>query len=84
MRRYEQREVIYLNDVEVEAKCDRCGISEEDADMGWLCPVVIAVNPGEEGGARDEYDYCNDCLIAIADVLVAAGSRARLVAPEDG
>jgi hypothetical protein len=68
-----------VQEIEVEAKCDRCGVLEADADMAWLCPVVIEVNKGEEGGRRDEYDYCNDCLIEMADALMAAGSRAFLV-----
>jgi hypothetical protein len=80
MRRYERRDVTVTRDVEVEYICDRCGIPEAQADMGWLYPVVIEVNAGEEGGSRDEYDYCNDCLIAIADILRAAGSRSPLVA----
>jgi hypothetical protein len=79
MRRYEKQKVTQTMEVLVEAKCDRCGVAEKDADMGWLCPVVIEVNRDEEGGATDKYDYCNDCLVALADVFVAAGSRAPLV-----
>jgi len=79
MRRYERKQVTVWQEVEVAYSCDRCGVSEADAEMGWLCPVVIEVNEGEEGGSRDEYDYCNSCLIELADVLRAAGSRSALV-----
>lgn len=79
MRRLERQEVTQYVIVEVEAKCDRCGLAEADSEYGRLFPVAIEVNHGEEFGSRDEYDYCNPCLIAIADVLVAAGARSDLV-----
>lgn len=83
MRRYELQEVLDHRLVQVEAKCDRCGINEEDSNFGRLIPVAVEVDPGEEGGHRDVYDYCDPCLVEIADVLVAAGSRAPLVTGED-
>jgi hypothetical protein len=83
VRRYEDRQVTITQEVEVEATCDRCGVPEADAELGSLIAVAIEVNYGEEFGCRDEYDYCNPCLIAIADVLVAAGSRSELVGGND-
>jgi hypothetical protein len=79
MKRIERRPTTVFMEEVVEYTCDRCGVSEQDSDDGWLCPVAIEVNLGEEFGSRDEYDYCNPCLIAIADTLVAAGSRSDLV-----
>jgi hypothetical protein len=81
VRRFERRQVMRHIEVEIEAKCDRCGIAETDAEFGSLIAVAIEVNLGEEFGSRDEYDYCNPCLIAIADTLAAAGSRSGLVVP---
>jgi hypothetical protein len=83
VRRYERREVVAHQQVLVEAKCDRCGVTEDEAEGAWLCPVAIEVNLREEEGRRDEYDYCNPCLVAIADVLVAAGSKSGLLTGED-
>lgn len=83
-RRYERQQVTLPMQVEVAAVCDGCGVAEAEADFGRLIPVAIEVDLGEEGGSRDQYDYCNRCLIAIADVLVAAGSRSGLVGPEPG
>lgn len=60
------------------AVCDGCGSTDH-----YLAEVVISVNEGEEGGRRDEYDYCDDCLLERAPALVAAGSRAPLVTGED-
>jgi hypothetical protein len=79
VRRRERKPVTVFQEQVVEYKCDRCGVSEEDSEGGWLFPVAIEVNMDEEFGSRDEYDYCNPCLIALADVLVAAGSRSELV-----
>lgn len=78
MRRYEIQEVTVRQEVLVEERCDGCGETADDAEFG-LFPVAIEVNLGEEGGARDEYDYCNDCLVQRADLFVAAGSRAPYV-----
>ena len=57
--------------------CDRCGMACQ-----YPITVVISVHEGEEGGRRDEYDYCDDCLVEMAPALVAAGSRAELVTGE--
>lgn len=80
MQRYEMRKETNTLRVLVERICDGCGKS---ADNEYLMPVAIEVNMGEEYGRRDEYDYCNTCLIARAAVLVAAGSRSALVTGED-
>lgn len=61
------------------ATCDGCGA----IDLMGLVEVVISVNEGEEGGRRDEYDFCDDCLVERAPLLVAAGSRAPIVTGED-
>jgi hypothetical protein len=82
VRRVERRQVTVTRDVEVEANCDRCGVAEADAEYGSLIPVAIEVNLGEEFGCRDDYDYCSPCLAAVADTLVAAGSRSSLVNAE--
>lgn len=58
----------------VGAKCDGCG-----SDGPHLIEVVISVNEGEEGGACDVYDYCDDCFDDRIPALVAAGSRAPIV-----
>jgi hypothetical protein len=79
MRRYEAREQTVVREVEVEARCDGCGIAEAETEWRRLMPVAIEVDPGEEFGRRDEYDYCDPCLIERADVLKAAGSRSELV-----
>ena len=65
----------------VGAICDGCGSSDP-----YLVEVVISVHEGEEGGRRDEYDFCDECLIERAAALVAAGSRAPVVTgePEPG
>jgi hypothetical protein len=60
------------------ATCDGCG-----SDEPYLVEVVIAVHEGEEGGRRDEYDYCNDCLLERVEALKAAGSRAPIVTGDD-
>lgn len=82
MRRYEDREVTVYREVEVEARCDGCGALERDAGLG-LTPVAIEVNLGNCFGRRDEYDYCNDCLIERASLLVAAGSKSDLLRGDD-
>lgn len=83
MRRYEVREVTVHQEVEVEAKCDGCGIAEDQTEFGSLVPVVIEINLDEEGGRRDELDFCDDCLMARAALFVAAGSRAPYVTGEE-
>lgn len=78
MRRYEIKKQMVRREVLVAEECDGCGVAAADAEFG-LFPVAIEVNLGEEGGSRDEYDYCNDCLVERADRLIAAGSRAPFV-----
>lgn len=58
--------------------CDGCGNG-----TAYPIEVVISVHEGEVGGRRDEYDFCDDCLIERAPLLVAAGSRAPIVTGED-
>lgn len=62
----------------VSTVCDGCGVV-----VYYSVTVVISVNEDEEGGQRDEYDFCDDCLLERADALVAAGSRAPLVNGEE-
>lgn len=57
--------------------CDGCGLEQGFGPS--FAEVIISVHEGEEGGGRDEYDYCDDCLVQRAPALVAAGSRAPLV-----
>jgi hypothetical protein len=83
MRRYEPREVTSEVEVCVEYTCDGCGIDAESAEYRYLFPVTIEVNYGEEFGTRDEYDYCHDCLMERADLLVKVGSKSELVQPEE-
>lgn len=78
MRRYEIRTVTVEQEEYAGTVCDGCGY-----DGPYLISVVIEVNYGEEMGSRDEYDYCDNCLEARADALVAAGSRAELVTGAD-
>jgi hypothetical protein len=66
-----EREVI------AEVTCDGCGWTSRYAS-GFIT-VVICVHEDEEGGARDEFDYCDDCLVERAPALMAAGSTAPLV-----
>lgn len=82
-RRYERRETTTVLNVLVEEKCDGCGVTRDEAEFGWLVPVAIEVNLDEEFGRRDEYDYCNPCLVRVAPTLAAAGSLSRLVTGED-
>lgn len=78
---YEDREVTVRRETHVGTRCDGCGkVARYSPEF---ITVVISVHEGEEGGARDEYDYCDDCLVARAPLLAAAGSRADLVTPED-
>lgn len=79
MRRYETREVTRQREEFLGAFCDGCG----GRDDYYLIAVAIEVNHGEEGGSRDEYDYCDACLLNRTPALVAAGSRSRLVLPEE-
>jgi len=83
MRRYEVRDEIVRHEVEAEAVCDDCGVAESDTEFGRLIPVAIEVNLDEEGGHRDEYDYCDRCLLARSALLAAAGSRAFIVTGEE-
>ncbi len=84
MRRYETQQVTITREVEVEATCNGCGVTEDAAEFGYLFPVAIEVNLGEEQGRRDEYDYCNGCLIERGPALLAAGSRSELVGGDGG
>ncbi len=59
---------------EPEPTCTDCGVVDY-----YLTLIVIEVNDGEEMGGRDEFEVCNDCLLARASALVAAGSTAELV-----
>ncbi|GGN39568.1 hypothetical protein FHR83_006690 [Actinoplanes campanulatus] len=74
MKRY--KTFTYEREEPCGATCDGCGL---DGDYLSLVEVIISVNESEEGGRRDEYDYCNDCLVAQAPKLVAAGSRSPIV-----
>lgn len=76
MRHYKVRtqSIEYLD----RTTCDGCGAADP-----YLMVVAIEVHLGEEGGRRDEYDYCDHCLLERADALVAAGSRSELVTGED-
>lgn len=58
--------------------CDGCGSEEPN-----LVEVVISVNEGEEGGRRDEYDYCDRCIMERADALMSAGSTAPYLTGEE-
>lgn len=74
MRRFETKETVVRQQVELDPVCDGCG-----SDEPYLTPVAIEVNVGEEYGSRDEYD----CLVARASALVAAGSKSLLVTGKD-
>lgn len=78
MKRFEIRTVEQRTFVG--AMCDGCGVQ---GDYLSLVEVIISVHADEEGGRRDEYDFCDDCLVERAPGLVAAGSRAPLVTGED-
>lgn len=80
MKRYAMESVTVEREVLAEAVCDRCGWSTRCASE--LITVIISVHEGEEGGGVDEYDYCDDCLVELAPVLVAAGSKADMVTAE--
>lgn len=82
MRRYETRESVVYQRVEVEARCDGCGVTEDDAQDGRLVAVEIAINDGEEMGRRDYLDYCDPCIIVRAPAFITAGSRAEYVTGE--
>lgn len=82
MRKYERKETTQFMEILVEYKCDICG--RTDKECGGLFAVAIEVNYNEEFGSRDEYDYCEECLMVKADVLVAAGSTAELVTGNNG
>jgi hypothetical protein len=81
MRRYEKRTRTVEQDVYVEDVCDGCGVSSKL--VGLLIEVVISVHEGEDGGGRDQYDFCDDCLVGRAPLLKAAGSTAFLVTGEE-
>jgi hypothetical protein len=80
VKRFESESVMVAREVLAEATCDRCGWSTRYASE--LITVVISVHEGEEGGAVDECDYCDDCIVELAPVLVAAGSKAEMVTGE--
>lgn len=82
MRRYLTKEVTVHREVEVEAKCDGCGVAEADTELG-LIPVAIEIDYGNCFGRRDELDFCNDCLIEKSPLFVAAGSKCSLVTGKD-
>lgn len=84
MKRYERQEKTQYMHVLVEYKCDGCGKTEKELGYLGLMEVAIEVNYNEEFGSRDEYDYCNDCLIERAPLFVAAGSTSELVTGNDG
>lgn len=78
MRTFRTEQVTVDREVATGLACDGCGLADP---YGYeTVAVVIAVNECEEGGSRDEYDFCNDCLVQRAPMLVAAGSRAPVVA----
>jgi hypothetical protein len=81
VKRYETREITTSQQIFMGEICDGCGITSTDA---WpLVAVAIEVHVGEEGGSRDEYDYCDGCLVARAPALAAAGSKAPLVTADE-
>lgn len=82
MRRYEYKEVTQFQEVLIEYKCDGCGATDQEA--GGLIPVAIEVNYQEEFGSRDEYEYCDHCLVAKAPLFVSVGSTSELVTGNDG
>lgn len=82
MKRYEVQEKVTRQHVLVEEKCDGCGRTRAELGYYGLIPVVIEINLDEEGGGRDELDYCDACLIERAAAFVAAGSRAEIVTGE--
>jgi hypothetical protein len=79
VKTFRRESVTVEREIETGYQCDGCGAT---GLRGYdVIRVVIEVHEGEEGGGRDEYDYCDDCLVARAPLLAAAGSRAPLVAP---
>lgn len=74
MKRYETVRVEQRQQTAI--VCDGCGVA---GDYLLMTEAVIAVGEGEEGGRRDEFDYCDDCLVNRASALAAAGSKAPLV-----
>lgn len=78
MRTYRTEEVTVQREIPDGWTCDGCGQHHDEDDYGPV-DVTIVVNEGEEGGGRDEYEYCDACLIKKAPALKAAGSRAFLV-----
>lgn len=75
MKHYETKTV--ERETLADVVCDGCGARQR---FGLLfVEVVISVHDGEEGGGRDEYDFCDDCLVERAPALVGAGSRAPLI-----
>lgn len=82
MKRYEYKEVTQFQEVLVEYKCDGCGARPVGL-AGRLIPVAIEVNYQEEFGSRDEYDYCDGCLVSKAPLFEAAGSTSELVTGND-
>jgi hypothetical protein len=61
----------------VALKCDSCGISSADEH---IIQIVISVDEDEEGGSRDEFEYCFECFVGgVKDNLLKAGSTAPVV-----
>lgn len=83
VRHFELREVTKREYVLIRTTCNRCGVDETDSDGGRVHPVAIEIDDGEEGGSRDEFDLCDPCLVELADVFVAAGSKAPLVTGQE-
>lgn len=58
----------------VGAKCDGCGSTDP-----YLIEVILSVHEGEDGGACDVLDFCDNCFDVRIPALAAAGSRAPIV-----
>lgn len=57
----------------VEPVCSKCGISESDSDIGYLIPIEVIVNPGEEGHSQVRMFLCNEDAIPILDTITKLG-----------
>ncbi len=60
--------------------CDGCGNEE---GVYPFSEVIISVRDGEEGGKVDTLDYCDDCMIDRARILIEAGSTAPFLTGGD-
>jgi hypothetical protein len=81
MRKYEQVSTKQMVTKLVSHTCDLCGADSKDK---YLIEVIISVNYGQEGGAEDSFDYCNDCFMAeIRLHLLGLGSKAEIVRGDD-